>query len=133
MLKFIKNFAELNVKVAQAEIAVIQVINSSNAICSTDNEYTSFCMQYFSPNHANMSVLCQFNFKISFVYQLKVNNLQLRVSVGIINDTFMRGPRKIFCGKFSLRGRRRVGSDPTLRPQPLYIHVDPRMQKNRKK
>lgn len=40
MLKFIKNFAELNVKVAQAEIAVIQVINSSNAICSTDNEYT---------------------------------------------------------------------------------------------
>lgn len=124
MLKFIKNFAELNVKVAQAEIAVIQVINSSNAICSTDNEYTSFRMQYFSPNHANMSVLCQFNFKISFVYQLKVNNLQLRVSVGIINDTFMRG-------KFSLRGRRRVGSDPTPRPQLLYI--DPRMQKNRKK
>lgn len=131
MLKFIKNFAELNVKVAQAEIAVIQVINSSKAICSTDNEYTSFCMQYFSPNHANMSVLCQFNFKISFVYQLKVNNLQLRVSFGIINDTFMRGPRKIFCGKFSLRGRRRVGSDPTPHPQPLF--KDPRMQKNKKK
>lgn len=116
MLKFIKNFAELNVKVAQAEIAVIQVINSSNAICSTDNEYTSFCMQYFSPNHANMSVLCQFNFKISFVYQLKVNNLQLRVSVGIINDTFMRGPRKIFFARAAQGGVRPHSSSPT----PLY-------------